>query len=555
MIAAVYGRTSKEVDDAYSVSSQIDAGQAYAQTNNLNIPDAYQFREDFTGRLIERPELTRIRQLVRERKIQALIIYATDRLTRRVSVGEIILDELFENGVQLHIIQWGTYVKNTPEDKLRFNFETTFSSFERDKFVERSARGKRKKASQGYLLGNNTPPLGYSYNGTKTNYVLNEYAPLIREIMLAYGIDHMRPARICDMLTAKGYLTPGVILYNTRAAEYKERFDQGLLTEEEYESRLAYAAKRKGTGEWFVEAIYHICRQHETYAGNYSFTVHGMPFTVPIPPIITPEEQEEVKKQLAVGKSRVARRIETRHEFLMARRLNCAHCKLSIQVTYNEKAYCYYRCWGRNVKAHRICKEKSVRREVVDAKAREFIRELLLNPRRLFAWWEEQQKQDAATVEEITEQLANVQRLLDDATKKYHRTLDRLTDNLDEDEVAYYTSQKEQLKLLMSEYRDEVNRLAEKRILGQVPEHIIQDFLEMGREYEETLNTSTDPTFWRGLVDDLDITGVIGRDGERQYIDFTVFGRTRKRYFLTTEPNSGEMEQGVIDFTARKNSS
>lgn len=238
MIAAIYGRTSKEVDDAYSVSSQVDAGQGYAQANSFSVPDTYEFREDFTGRLIDRPELLKIRQLVRERKIQALIVYATDRLTRRVSVGEILLDELFEYGVQLHIIQWGTYVKNTPEDKLRFNFETTFSSFERDKFVERSARGKRKKASQGYLLGNQIPPLGYAYNGTKTNFVFNEYAGMVKEILLAYGMDHMRPARICEMLEDKGYAPPGVILYNARVADYTARFEQGLLTKEEYDSRL-----------------------------------------------------------------------------------------------------------------------------------------------------------------------------------------------------------------------------------------------------------------------------------------------------------------------------
>jgi hypothetical protein len=32
------GRTSKETDDAYSVSSQIDAGLAYAKTASLQVP-------------------------------------------------------------------------------------------------------------------------------------------------------------------------------------------------------------------------------------------------------------------------------------------------------------------------------------------------------------------------------------------------------------------------------------------------------------------------------------------------------------------------------------
>jgi DNA invertase Pin-like site-specific DNA recombinase len=50
-----------------------------------------------------------IRKLVKEGKLQAVIIYATDRLARRIGVGEILLDEMIDHGVQLHIVQWGSY--------------------------------------------------------------------------------------------------------------------------------------------------------------------------------------------------------------------------------------------------------------------------------------------------------------------------------------------------------------------------------------------------------------------------------------------------------------
>ena len=64
----------------------------------------------------------------------------------------------------------------------------------------------------------------------------------------------------------------------------------------------------------------------------------------------------------------------------------------------------------------------------------EFVTELLLNPRRLFAWWKEQQQVNEITNDELDAQVASVQRLLDEATRKHHRTLDGLTDNLDDDE-------------------------------------------------------------------------------------------------------------------------
>lgn len=62
---------------------------------------------------------------------------------------------------------------------------------------------------------------------------------------------------------------------------------------------------------------------------------------------------------------------------------------------------------------------------------------------------------------------------------------------------------------------------------------LIRRLGSLGQEYRETLETRTDITFWRGLVDDLDITGIIGIDEERRrYIDFVIFGRPRKREYL-----------------------
>jgi len=354
----------------------------------------------------------------------------------------------------------------------------------------------------------------------------------------------MRSARIVERLNKEGYKTPGVIAYEHLMEKYNQQRSLGMMTDEEYERKKKYAEMRRGNGKWSVESIYDIARHHELYSGTFKFTIYGQPFTVSIPPIISKEEAAEVEKQLAVGRARKPRRSEPKYNFLMARRLRCAHCKLSINTTYNEKGYCYYRCWGTNMNAYHVCKQKPIRRELIDAKAKEFVTELLLNPKRLFAWWQEQQQANDVSNEDIDVQITGVRKLLDETTRKYHRTLDRLTDNLDEDEIAFYNSQKDQLKILMGEYRDEENRLTEKRALSSVSEEIVQDFFSMGEEYQETLKTSTDPTFWRGLIDDLDITGTVGKDEEqRRYIDFNVFGKKGKRFYLITEPNNEFGEQ------------
>ena len=534
MIAAVMGRTSKEVDDAYSVSSQIDAGLAYAATNSLTVPREYIFPEDFTGRVLDRPELSKIRRLVKDGKIQALIIHSTDRLARRVSVGEILLDELFDNGVQLHNVSWGSDVKNTPEDRLRFNFETTFSGFERDKIVERTTRGKQKKASQGFIVGNNHPAYGLKLNNRKDNFELAEEAAIARDVLRMYGIQHLRTADIVRYLEEQGYDSPGVIRYEQLRASFEEKYQSGRISEEDYEKKKRFAERERGRGKWSLNSVYRIVSKVDLYAGSFTFTVSGKEYTVSVPAIISEEEAEEVRRMAEVGRKRFARKRTTKYDFLMARRLSCAMCTYSYQVNYDKKGYCYYRCLGTNKKADKVCSEMPVPRNKVDEKAKEFIRDLLLNPRRLFAWWQEQHAQTVEGQEQLLEDIAALQNRSRITTEKYHRTLDRLTDNLDGDETAYYTQQRDSLKQLLTEYREGLELLtAKQEDAADVPEELITDFMAMGVEYREVLETSTAFTFWRGLVDDLDITGLVGTENERRFVDFVVFGKTRKRFYLT----------------------
>ncbi|MBV9791477.1 MAG: recombinase family protein [Chloroflexi bacterium] len=545
LLAAVYGRTSKETDDAYSVSSQIDAGLLYARTNGLVVPDQYVFREDYTGRALDRPAYGKIRTLIKQQKIKAVIIYATDRLARKVSVGEIFLDEMVEYGVELHIVAWGTNVKNTPEDKLRFNFETTFSSFERDKIVERTRRGKMKKATQGGLVGNMRPLYGYALNEHKTGYVLGEYAPIVREVLLAYGVQHINPSKIAKTLQARGIKTPGAIHYDDLMAGYKRKYEAGRLDEEQYRQKQQYASRQLGQNLWLPNNIYIILRNHQAYAGDYEFSVNGQPFHLPIPPIISQEEAAAVAHMLSVGKRRFARKTAP-DSYLMSRRLTCGICSYSYRVApkARDPFYFYYRCSGqRRRNMGNGCTNPCVRGEVIDELTQRFVKELLLHPDRLFRWWQLQHEQDTRANEEMQQQIVDIDRRLEEVQGKFNRTLDRLTDNLDADEVAYYTQQRDALKQLLTEYRDEQAGLVQKLIVTSVDPQVIQNFGNMGKEYRETLETSTDITFWRGLVDDLDITGIIGIDEEhRRYIDFVVFGQPRKReYFDATghlEPSS-----------------
>jgi DNA invertase Pin-like site-specific DNA recombinase len=225
-IAASYPRTSKDVDDAFSVESQLIANRDYAVTHNILLPSEYKFREDFTGTLMSRPELDKIRKLIREEKINTLIVYQTDRLARKVGVGDYLLDELFESGIELHIVSWGAAVRDTPDDRTRFHFEIMFGDRERRLIKERTLRGKKQKIDQGIWLGIGRTKYGYYKTGKKREtrlHIKEDEAKTILSIFECF-VQYRSEERdavigtICDDLDMDTVPTPSVAreLHNIR---------------------------------------------------------------------------------------------------------------------------------------------------------------------------------------------------------------------------------------------------------------------------------------------------------------------------------------------------
>jgi site-specific DNA recombinase len=109
--AAIYARVSTEDQaDGYSLPSQVEGCQKLASQQGYTVPDAYVFQEDFTGKVLDRPLLPHLRELVRTRAVQAVIIYDPDRLARRFALQVILEEEMDQAGVKL------LYVNHTRDE-------------------------------------------------------------------------------------------------------------------------------------------------------------------------------------------------------------------------------------------------------------------------------------------------------------------------------------------------------------------------------------------------------------------------------------------------------
>lgn len=97
------------------------------------------FQDKFTGTSRERPEFLKLLGKLQEGDV--LVVTKLDRFARSTIDGIEIIKELFDRGVNAHILNMGL-VENTPTGRLIFSILLSFAEFERDMIVERTQEGK-----------------------------------------------------------------------------------------------------------------------------------------------------------------------------------------------------------------------------------------------------------------------------------------------------------------------------------------------------------------------------------------------------------------------------
>ena len=204
--AAVYCRvsTKKQKDEGSSLGSQAKACLALAKAEGYEVPEGYLCQEDWPGTELARPELDRVRELVRQRLIQALIVYSTDRLARNpIHVG-LIAEESQKNGVRLVFVSEPLDV--SPEGMLIAYVKGYAAQLEREKIKDRTVRGKLERARSGKLpQGTGRGMYGYRYEGGRDGsgkrVVVEREAQVVRR-MFRLASEGFSPHRIATVLNA-----------------------------------------------------------------------------------------------------------------------------------------------------------------------------------------------------------------------------------------------------------------------------------------------------------------------------------------------------------------
>src|SRR5262249_19444901 len=109
------------------------------------------FRDDgYSGASLSRPGLDRLRDVVRERAIDQLIVTAPDRLAPNYVHQMVLLEELERLGCTVEFLDHP--MSQDPHDQLLLQIRGAVAEYERTLITERMRRGRLAKLRAGVLL-------------------------------------------------------------------------------------------------------------------------------------------------------------------------------------------------------------------------------------------------------------------------------------------------------------------------------------------------------------------------------------------------------------------
>lgn len=373
-ITALYARVSTEKQEKQeTVSSQLEALRQYAADKGFQIFNEY-IDEGYSGELIDRPALDRLRDDAKNKLFNAVLIHSPDRLSRKFHYLIIVQEELKKYGINIVFLNRPEN-NDTPEDNLLNGVQGLIAEYEKAKILERTRRGKIHKAKQNIILGS-FAPYGYKYvtknNGSNNcgyyKIVQNEAetVKLIFDLLINKQLSNRGIAKELTMLGIKPQRgtvwrasSVGKILRNetyTGIANYNKHISVEPLDEENKYRKVKNSRR--------------ILRPKEQW----------IPITLPENLIIIDRKTFEIAQQQLIKNAQLSPR-NVKHQYLLRGMIECGNCNSLFrgEPSHNKR---YYRCSNRtkNFPLPRTCTSSSIKAETIENAVWDKLCEVISDP-------------------------------------------------------------------------------------------------------------------------------------------------------------------------------
>ena len=340
---AVYTRKSTEegLDQEFnSLQAQRESAEAYIKSQrHLGWTLLPQHYDDggFTGGNIERPALKRLLEDIEAHRVDCVMVYKVDRLSRSLLDFARLMD-LFDQRSVSFVSVTQQFNTTTSLGRLTLNILLSFAQFEREIIGERTRDKMSAARRKGKWVGG-MPVLGYDVDPRGGSLLVNEKeARRVREIFRLYET-HRSVGAVAEELQRRRWTTKS---WTTKhgSRHVGSVFDKvtllRLLTNAIYMGKVEH----KGT----------------IYSGEQAA-------------IIEPELWEGINTELRAARRGRSGTLRTRQNALLKGLLFCRSCDQPMVPTYTSKGarrYRYYVCRVAHEKGWDACPTKSIAAGVIE---------------------------------------------------------------------------------------------------------------------------------------------------------------------------------------------
>ena len=308
----------------------------------------------FTGSNTNRPSLQKLINDIKESRVNMVIVYKLDRLSRSL-VDFVQLLKFFEE----HNVAFASITQpidtSTSTGKLMLHILSSFAEFERELISERTRDKMAAARKRGQWMGGR-PPLGYDVMKDSKKLVVNqEDAKLIHEIFDLY-LKGNSLLKVAQIINEKGHKSKQTTAKNGRkfgGIKFGITHIQAMIT------NVLYLGK--------------VCYSGQIYDGQQEAII---------------SEETFKKAQERLKENRVERRATKNIECtgLLTHLLHCKTCGKFMFHTYTLKnkthKYRYYVCTSAQKRGYNSCPTKSVNAQAIEDATIDCLKRIFIDNRK-----------------------------------------------------------------------------------------------------------------------------------------------------------------------------
>jgi site-specific DNA recombinase len=392
----------------------------------------------------------------------------------------LILEELADHGVE--VVFLCNPLGGTPAENLLVQVQGIIAEYEEAKILERSRRGKRYAARDGLVSVLSGAPYGYRYigkhegDGTARYQVVAHEARVVRLIFTWVGQDRCSIGEVCRRLKSEGIPT------RTGKAAWDRSVVWSILKNPAYKGTAAFGKTRSGPFKPQKLRPQRGRPQFPKRPVSRIETASDDRIFIKVPAIVDAALFDAVQAQLEENRQRQRARPQG-GRYLLQGLVVCKRCGYGCYGKPTSRAsakgripYAYYRCTGSDAYrfgGQRLCWNKQVRTDLLDAAVWEDVRSLLCEPERIRVEYERRRQQpkldEGREVDQVTKLINQVKRSISRLIDAYEEgmieksefdprisTARQRLSHLEEELVrkADQESQESELRLLIGQLED-----------------------------------------------------------------------------------------------------